>query len=228
MSSHGKSRRDRAGRRGRPRARRRCRRPRRTAASETRRPVSRVLYGGLRRVTAIPLGRPLPDASRNLPGRLARKRAWGRSPAPSLFGLAPGGVYHAGPVAGPAVGSYPTLSPLPGRREAAGRFAFCGTFPGVAPAGRYPAPCFHGARTFLPRGLSALAGAAVQPSGVLEIGGGPRPGQGRAGSAARRRISVATVEASAMPSTFSGRKWRWNAVTTASVTTSNCESSPTP
>jgi len=31
----------------------------------------------------------------------------------------------------------------------AGRFAFCGTFPGVAPAGRYPAPYFHGARTFL-------------------------------------------------------------------------------
>ena len=29
------------------------------------------------------------------------------------------------------------------------RFAFCGTFPRVAPAGRYPAPCFHGARTFL-------------------------------------------------------------------------------
>ena len=29
------------------------------------------------------------------------------------------------------------------------RFAFCGTFPEVAPAGRYPAPCFRGARTFL-------------------------------------------------------------------------------
>ncbi len=32
----------------------------------------------------------------------------------------------------------------------AGRFPFCGTFPGVTPAGRYPAPCFRGARTFLP------------------------------------------------------------------------------
>jgi hypothetical protein len=29
------------------------------------------------------------------------------------------------------------------------RFAFCGTFPRVAPAGSYPAPCFRGARTFL-------------------------------------------------------------------------------
>ena len=35
------------------------------------------------------------------------------SPASSLFGLAPGGVYHAVPVASDAVGSYPTLSPLP-------------------------------------------------------------------------------------------------------------------
>lgn len=27
----------------------------------------------------------------------------------------------------------------------------CGAFPGVAPAGRYPAPCLHGVRTFLGR-----------------------------------------------------------------------------
>ena len=32
---------------------------------------------------------------------------------PSLFGLAPGGVCPAGPVTGPAVRSYRTLSPLP-------------------------------------------------------------------------------------------------------------------
>src|SRR5262252_6480367 len=31
-----------------------------------------------------------------------------------------------------------------------GRSVFCGTFPGVASAGRYPAPHVHGARTFLP------------------------------------------------------------------------------
>jgi hypothetical protein len=30
------------------------------------------------------------------------------------------------------------------------RCTFCGTFPGVAPAGRYPAPYLRGARTFLP------------------------------------------------------------------------------
>ncbi|MEY9780671.1 hypothetical protein ABIA23_002073 [Sinorhizobium fredii] len=75
------------------------------------------------------------------------------APVSSLFGFAPGGVYRAVHVAMSAVGSYPTLSPL--LREAE-RFAFCGTFPGVAPAGRYPAPCFRGARTFLtPRPFGA-------------------------------------------------------------------------
>jgi len=45
------------------------------------------------------------------------------------------------------------------------RFAFCGTVPGVAPAGRYPAPCFSKARTFLP------AREAGRPSGHLAGGG---------------------------------------------------------
>src|SRR5690554_4905433 len=83
--------------------------------------------------------------------------------APFLFGLAPGGVCRAAPVAGSAVGSYPTLSPLPWRGP--WRSAFCGTFPEVALAGRYPAPHFRGARTFLPRSLSAHAGAAARPAG---------------------------------------------------------------
>lgn len=106
------------------------------------------VWRGYPRVATIHLGRPLPDASRNQPGRLARKAA-GISPASSLFGFAPGGVYHAGPVAGPAVGSYPTFSPLPMAHHR--RFDLCGTFPEVALAGRYPAPSLHGARTFLPR-----------------------------------------------------------------------------
>ena len=93
-----------------------------------------------------------------------------REPAPSLFGFAPGGVYRAASVTGRAVGSYPTLSPLPQaririrRRGGRRRFAFCGTFPGVAPAGCYPAPCLLGARTFLSRTLSGLAAAAVRPT----------------------------------------------------------------
>ncbi len=117
-------------------------------------------------------------------GHLARPtRTAARKPAcrreagvPSLLGLAPGGVYLATPVAGSAVRPYRTLSPLPaGRRvrertpESVGpgrRFAFCGTFPGVAPAGRYPAPCFRGARTFLPRRRNA---ERRRPSGRLAL-----------------------------------------------------------
>jgi len=106
---------------------------------------------------AIHLGRPLPGASRDRPGR-RRGNPPGRPKAglPPLLGLAPGGVCPAAAVAGGAVRSYRTISPLPARTSRSwgqdGRFAFCGTVPGVAPAGRYPAPCFRGARTFLPRG----------------------------------------------------------------------------
>ncbi len=51
----------------------------------------------------------------------------------SLFGLAPGGVCHAADVAARAVGFYPAVSPVPVTYR---WFVFCGTFPGVAPAGR--------------------------------------------------------------------------------------------
>src|SRR3989338_4227000 len=81
---------------------------------------------------------------------------------PPLFGLAPGGVCRAASVTVRAVRSYRTLSPLPGPK--ARRFAFCGTFPGVAPAGRYPAPCFRGARTFL-----CTNAAAIRPSDPLDM-----------------------------------------------------------
>jgi len=109
---------------------------------------------------AASLARPTRAADRKVSRRHAHSRASGRPP---LFGLAPGGVYRAVPVAGSAVRSYRTLSPLPrDRPKAARRFAFCGTVPGVAPAGRYPAPFFRGARTFLHR---KTATAAIRPSG---------------------------------------------------------------
>ena len=41
----------------------------------------------------------------------------------------------------------------------------------TSPAGRYPAPHVHGARTFLPRRLSALVRAAVRPTDALDVGG---------------------------------------------------------
>ncbi len=75
----------------------------------------------------------------------------------SLFGLASGGVCHAATVTNHAVGSYPTLSPLPLAR----RFAFCCTFRWITPPGCYPAPSFHEARTFL-HVLPKLCTAIVQ------------------------------------------------------------------
>src|SRR5215213_7189746 len=60
-------------------------------------------------------------------------------------------------------------TPKPHRGEG-GRFVLCGTFPGVAPAGRYPAPYVDGARTFLPRSLSTIAGAAVRPTDAPVMG----------------------------------------------------------
>src|SRR5512132_2025392 len=69
----------------------------------------------------IHLGRPLPDASRDRPGRRRGNPLAGLlsqdAGVPSLFGLAPGGVYRAVAVAGDAVRSYRTLSPLPAGRS---------------------------------------------------------------------------------------------------------------
>ena len=121
-----------------------------------------------------------PDGEPDIaPAAVVASANWLR--VPSLFGLAPGGVYHAGSVAGPAVRSYRTFSPLPRRsprRGEGGRFVLCGTFPGVAPAGRYPAPYVNGARTFLSDDLSVLAGAAVQPTDHVGNGHPARPRQG--------------------------------------------------
>ncbi len=99
-------------------------------------------------VTAIPLGRPSPGASSNQPERpgLRARPARLAARASLLFGFAPGGACLAADVAAGAVRSCRTLSPLPAKGR---RFAFCGAVPEIALAGRYPAPCPHGARTFL-------------------------------------------------------------------------------
>src|ERR1700739_4758274 len=72
-------------------------------------------------VTAIPLGRPSPDASSNHPDQPGKRIG----PAPLLprrasllFGFAPGGACRAADVAARAVRSYRTLSPLPSRLKA--------------------------------------------------------------------------------------------------------------
>jgi len=63
--------------------------------------------------TAIPLGRPSLDASRDRPGWRTGNSSADLRLLPSLFGLAPGGVCHAAAVTSRAVRSYRTLSPLP-------------------------------------------------------------------------------------------------------------------
>src|ERR1700675_4489108 len=118
---------------------------------------------------AIPLGRRLHGTSCNQPGRLVWKWTGG------FLG------HHAAPIRSCSRWGFPcrpccqgrgALLPHPftltlpvRRRTKAGRFAFCGTVPGVAPAGGYPAPFLHGARTF----LSALDTQALaeRPSGLL-------------------------------------------------------------
>jgi hypothetical protein len=80
-----------------------------------------------------------------LPCRLrCRKRG---ALLPHRFTLAAAPPAHPSPLEGGFVCS-PRMRGGQGRGPR--RSVFCGTFPRVAPAGRYPAPHAHGARTFLP------------------------------------------------------------------------------
>jgi len=103
----------------------------------------------------ICLGRPSPVASSSLPAATARiPEGTGRGAVwvtpRRLFGLAPTGGYRAAPVTGSAVGSYPTLSPLPVVRLRARR-AVCFLLPCPSPFGAQalPGSLPDGARTFL-------------------------------------------------------------------------------
>ena len=134
------------------------------------RPVSRVL--SRRRPKARhgwpfiwDRGRPRPHAVH--PGSVPETAPGpGCDPGPSLplSDLAPGGACRAAPVAGGAVGSYPTVSPLPAPLPRPRRTVLCGAFPGVSPAGRYPAPFLRGARTFLAPSRLREGSAAIRPS----------------------------------------------------------------
>src|SRR6185295_11029035 len=100
-------------------------------------------------VTAIPLGRRLPGASSNLPGRpdpdTGPAACATRRPYSVLLP-----VGFAVPLPLPETRCALTAPFHPCRHPCGvGRFDFCGTVPEVALAGRYPAPHVHGARTFL-------------------------------------------------------------------------------
>jgi len=118
----------------------------------------------------------------NATGRHATSPEEGRQ-SPCLFGLAPCGVYHAAGITAGAVGSYPTLSPLPrkacmsvhlnvpeeqGELILSWRFAFCCTGRNLAltPDSRTLSgtlPC--GVRTFLPHSTPRLSFDRSGPSG---------------------------------------------------------------
>ena len=94
----------------------------------------------------ISLGRRLPATSSDLPGsRDGPGRPVGRPregpPRAPLFGLAPGGVCLARPVARPAGELLPHRFTLTAPPEGTRRFAFCCTFPTLAGGGCYPPPC---------------------------------------------------------------------------------------
>jgi len=87
-------------------------------------------------------------------------------------------------------------------RYAPRRSLLCGTVPGACPAcaktipaGRYPAPFVHGARTFLPGRLSALAGAAVRPTDVSRNGDRRCVRQGRRGDRLKKLVNALSREA---------------------------------
>ena len=103
-------------------------------------PISRVLFPrqvAQPRVMVIHLGPPLPTASSSQPGSTDGPSLT----LPYLALLLVGFTWHPASPPDP-VSSYLTLSPLPAFAKASGgRTSLCGTFPGVTPAGRYPAPC---------------------------------------------------------------------------------------
>jgi len=112
---------------------------------------------------AIHLGRPLPCASSNQPGRRPGNRPGetGEPAArvPPLFGLAPSGVCPAVPVARHAVRSYRTLSPLP-RASRGGLLS-------VALSLGLPPPDVIRRCVSMEPGLSSAAKKPQRPSGQL-------------------------------------------------------------
>ena len=191
-------------------------------------------------VTAIPLGRRLPGVSSNLPGRQDPDRS--RSSCVRTASRRPYSVLlpvgFALPLASPPVRCALTapFHPYRGQRNTPRRYVFCGTFPGFAPAGCYPAPLVRGARTFLSGNLSVpperpsdrltrigmgMPGAPVKSRGrsvrhKVKDQGAARSMAPRARAAiVRARPLLASsswrvlrVDRSAMPSIRSGRKWR--------------------
>ncbi len=100
-----------------------------------------------------------------------------RTSAPSLFGFAPDGVYRAVCIAADAVGSYPTLSPLPRHpcRFITQRYGRRGGLLSVALSLGSPPPGVTRHRVSMEPGLSSpaafrhMTGAAARPTDSAHI-----------------------------------------------------------
>ena len=134
------------------------------------RPLARPIRDGHSSGTTFARCLKQPTRTTSLTSLLRRYRFREQPALPSLFGLAPGGVYHAGSVAGPAVRSYRTFSPLlpllpphaGGGWEAVRSLWHC---PWGCPRRKLSGTVCRWSPDFpLPLSLSAMAGAAVRPT----------------------------------------------------------------
>jgi hypothetical protein len=182
----------------------------------------------LRRSTTIPLDPASPQGSRGQPGRRgedAPASAVTRYAGRPYSALLPVGFAMPPLLPRARWALAPPFHPCRGRGfPLPWRSALCGTFPGPwapsanrqcpLPAGRWPAPYLRGARTFLQRGV-ATSPAVAQPPGAAPhvVPCARRVNRGASSSrvAAARAARRASVQASARPSTRSGRQCRWNA-----------------
>ena|SRR6185312_5624952 len=128
----------------------------------------------------------------------------------SLFGLAPGGACHAVPVTSDAVGSYPTLSPFPLRRE---EVCFLWRYPWGRPRRALPAAMSSWSPDFPRPPCESRDRPAVWSARKVVAGGGevklasPLPrGEAREGEVGRGRLGHAAPQkveqASARPSPY--------------------------
>lgn len=161
---------------------------------------------------AIPLGACCQAAPATNPGNWRETRLHSRECVLPLFGLAPGGVCHAASVAGRAVRSCRTLSPLPGAESPVGGLLSVALSLArlvAGPAGVTRHPCF------VEPGLSSASGEVM-----TRLPGSPVRGchlawpRSRANSSSN---SNAPICPSTSPSILCGRQRRWNAATAAAL-----------
>jgi len=141
----------------------------------------------------ISLARSLPIASSSLPAAPPRRDSVWATPR-RLFGLAPTGGYRAVSVTRNAVGSYPTLSPLPPICIDGGLLSVA-----LSVASRRPGVTWQSARwsSDFPRAVGTTRDPHARPrvmivSVAVAVSGGTGQGQGASPSAALTATATAT------------------------------------